>query len=89
MHPTCSGLRSMQTLAWASLLHAELMQLDPRRAFLLLAAAPVVAFAVNGLRVITIILNPTSEVIGVHTTQGIVALVIAREYAGRLFGDPG
>jgi EpsI family protein len=73
---TCSGLRSMQTLAWASLLHAELMHLDPRRAFILMLAAPPIAFAVNGLRVLTIMLNPASEVIGAHTTQGIVALVI-------------
>jgi hypothetical protein len=38
-------------------------------------AAPVIGFALNFVRVVTIILNPYSEIASIHTLQGLLALI--------------
>ena len=73
---SCSGLRTIETLTMASVLYAHLFFRSRLQAVLLVIAAPLIGFAVNVARVMTIILNPYSEVGSIHTIQGIVMLVI-------------
>lgn len=73
---TCSGLRTVETLIMASVLYAHLFFRSRLQAVLLVAAAPIIGLSVNVARVITIILNPYSEVGSIHTVQGVVMLVI-------------
>ena len=72
----CSGMRSIQILTMLSILLVDLFQRRGRHAIVLIVAAPIVAFALNGLRVLTLILNPHSEVIAIHNLQGIVILLL-------------
>ncbi len=73
---TCSGVRMMETLIMSTWLYLELFYRNRIQLILLILITPLVAMAFNTLRVVTIVLNPLSEVVGVHTTQGIVVLVL-------------
>jgi exosortase len=73
---TCNGMRSMETLTVASLAYCELFGRHGRRLWALVLAAPVIALLLNGVRVVTIILNPYSEVVAIHTLQGLVVIVL-------------
>jgi hypothetical protein len=42
----------------------------------LVAAAPIIAFVLNGFRVVSLVLFPDSHVWSIHTTQGIVTFAI-------------
>jgi exosortase len=72
---TCSGLRSVETLTLLSVLMADLFKRGRLHGVLLVLAAPFVAFAMNGVRVTTLILNPESEQMAVHNTQGVLVLL--------------
>jgi exosortase len=72
---TCSGLRSVETLALLSVLMADLFKRGRLHSLLLLLATPIVAFAMNGFRVTTLILNPESEEVVIHNTQGVLVLL--------------
>ncbi len=72
----CSGMRSIQILSLLSILLIDLFQRTGWHALILFLMAPFVAFALNGLRVLTLILNPHSEVIAIHNLQGIVILLM-------------
>jgi len=72
---TCSGLRSIETLLTLSLLMAELFGRRGAHTLLLALAAPLVGFVANGLRVVTLILNPHSQIHSVHNAQGIAVLL--------------
>jgi len=72
----CSGMRSIQILTMLSILLVDLFQRRGWHAAILVLVAPLVAFALNGLRVLTLILNPHSEVIAIHNLQGIVILLL-------------
>ena len=72
---TCAGLRSCESLTMLTFLMLDLFRRRGLHAGLLLALAPVVAFGVNGLRTVTLILNPHSEVAEIHTLQGIGMLL--------------
>lgn len=72
---TCSGLRSVETLTLLSVLMADLFQRGRLHGLLLVGAAPFVAFAMNGFRVVTLILNPESEALAIHTLQGVLVLL--------------
>ena len=72
----CSGMRSIQILTMLSILLVDLFQRRGWHAVVLIVAAPLVAFALNGLRVLTLILNPHSEIIAIHNLQGIVILLL-------------
>jgi len=72
----CSGLRSIETLTMSGILYAELFYRSPLQAGLIVVAGPLIGFLVNQLRVLSLILNPYSQFAAVHTTQGIVMLVI-------------
>jgi exosortase len=72
----CSGLRSAETL---TMLVVTLIDLFGRRglhAVVLFACAAPLAFALNGLRVLTLILNPSSEIVSVHMLQGVAILMV-------------
>jgi exosortase len=71
----CSGLRFVETLTMLTVLLIDLFRRSGWHALLLFALAPFVAFALNGVRVLTLILNPHSEVASIHNLQGIVVLL--------------
>jgi exosortase len=72
---SCSGLRSMQTLALVSVLMADLFRRRGLHAWLLVLAAFPVGFALNGLRAVLLILNPHSSIAAIHTLQGVAILL--------------
>lgn len=72
---TCSGLRSIETLSMLALLMADLFRRRGVHAALLLAAAPPVAFAINGVRAAALVLNPHSDIATVHDLQGVAMLL--------------
>jgi len=72
---TCSGLRSVETLTLLSVLMADLFKRGRLHSLLLVLAAPFVAFVMNGFRVTTLILNPESEQMAIHNTQGVLVLL--------------
>lgn len=71
----CSGIRSIATLSMLTILLIDLFGRRGWHAALLLLVAPLVAFLLNGVRVVTIILNPHSEVVAIHNVQGIAILI--------------
>jgi exosortase len=72
---TCSGLRGMETLLTLAVLMADLFGRRGAHTALLLAAAPFVGFLVNGVRVVTLVLNPHAEIHSIHSAQGIAVLL--------------
>jgi exosortase len=72
---TCSGLRSIETLTMLTFTLIDLFRRRGLHALLLVLSAPAIAFALNGVRVLTLILNPHSELLGVHTLQGVTVLL--------------
>jgi EpsI family protein len=73
---TCAGLRSCESLTILAFLMVDLFERRGLHAALLLVSAPIVAFGVNGLRAVTLVLNPHSEVAEIHTLQGIAMLLV-------------
>ncbi|MEE2662584.1 MAG: exosortase/archaeosortase family protein [Myxococcota bacterium] len=71
----CSGLRSVQTLTMVALLLVELFGRRGWHAVSIVVLAPVLAFALNGFRVLALILNPHSEVVAIHNLQGVAILL--------------
>ena len=71
----CSGLRSVETLTMLALLMADLFRRRGRHVAVLLLAAPPIAFLLNSVRVVFLILNPLSETAIVHSAQGIAILL--------------
>lgn len=72
----CSGMRSIETLTMLSILMVDLFGRRGWHAAVLVLAAPLVAFFLNGFRVLTLILNPHSEIIAIHNLQGIAILLV-------------
>jgi len=72
---SCSGLRSVQTLALFSILMANLFDRSRSQAFCLFVISMPVAFLLNGVRVTTLILNPHSEIHSIHVGQGLAILM--------------
>jgi exosortase len=71
----CSGLRSVVTLAMLAVLMVDLFRRSGLHAWLLVLAAPVVAFGFNAVRAVALILNPHSAIASVHVAQGIAILL--------------
>ena len=71
----CSGLRSMQTLAMFSILMTNLFDRGGLHGAALFSLSIPIAFLMNGIRVITLILNPHSEIHSIHVAQGLVVLM--------------
>jgi exosortase len=72
---TCSGLRSMETLTIVSILMMDLFRRRGLHAWLIVLAAPPVAFLLNGVRAVLLILNPHSEIATIHNLQGVAILL--------------
>ncbi|HEY5657831.1 MAG TPA: EpsI family protein, partial [Myxococcota bacterium] len=72
---TCSGLRSVETLTMLALLMADLFRRHGAHTLLLLAAAPPIAFAINGVRAAALVVNPHSDIATVHDLQGVAMLL--------------
>ena len=72
----CSGLGSMEVLALLALAWAWQTGARFRHGLVLVLAAPVIAFVLNGFRVVGLVLYPDSDVWSVHTTQGIVTFAV-------------
>lgn len=72
----CSGMRSVQILTLLTILMVDLFQRRRWHAAILIGIAPMLAFGLNGVRVLTLILNPHSEIIAIHNLQGIVILLL-------------
>jgi EpsI family protein len=72
---TCSGLRSIETLALLAILMIDLFGRRGWHALLLLVLSPFVAFLINGLRCLGLIFNPHADVASIHSLQGIVMLL--------------
>lgn len=73
---TCSGLRSVETLTLLAFLMADLFGRRGWHAALLVCVAPPLAFAINGFRVLGLILNPHSDIAVIHNAQGILMLLV-------------
>lgn len=73
---TCSGVRTIVTLTMLTVLLIDLFERRGWHAAILIVLAPIVAFFVNGLRVVTLVLNPHSSIHSVHNIQGIAMLLV-------------
>jgi exosortase len=73
---SCSGLRGTQTLIMSAVLYVELFHRSRLRSALIVLLSPLVGLFTNQLRVLTIMLNPYSDIAAVHTAQGLVMIVI-------------
>jgi exosortase len=71
----CSGLRSVMTLSMLAVMMVDLFRRRGWHAWIVVLAAPVVAFALNAVRAIALIVNPHSEITAVHAAQGIAILL--------------
>jgi exosortase len=71
----CSGFRSILSLMIFSILMANMFDRGRWHALGLLLVSIPIAFAMNGLRVVTLILNPASEIHTIHVAQGLVVLM--------------
>jgi exosortase len=72
---SCSGLRSIEILTMVAILMADLFRRRGLHAVLVVLAAPPVAFLLNGIRALLLILNPHSEIATVHNLQGVAILL--------------
>ena len=73
---TCSGVRTIVTLTMLTVLLIDLFERTGTHALLLMLLAPIVAFFSNGIRVVTLVLNPHSSIHSIHNLQGIGMLLV-------------
>jgi len=73
---TCSGIRTIVTLSMLTILLIDLFERRGWHAAILIGLAPIVAFLTNGLRVVTLVLNPASSIHSIHNLQGIGMLLV-------------
>jgi exosortase len=73
---TCSGVRTIVTLSMLTILLIDLFERRGWHATILIGLAPLVAFLTNGLRVVTLVLNPASSIHSIHNLQGIGMLLV-------------
>ena len=72
----CSGMGSIEVLTLLALAYSWFTRSSLLQGALLVASAPAIAFGLNGLRVVTMVLNPDSAIVSVHTTQGLVVFAV-------------
>lgn len=72
----CSGLGSMEVLTFLAIAWAWYVGASFGRGLVLALAAPLIAFALNGPRVLGMILAPDNPIWSGHTTQGVVVFAI-------------
>jgi len=73
---SCSGLRSIETLMMSAVVYTEIFSRRGTRAFILVAASPLLGVVVNQIRVLTLVANPFSNINPVHTAQGLAMIVV-------------
>jgi exosortase len=73
---SCTALGFIKWLIVFALTYVYLFPVPRLHAALLILSAPVIAYAVNILRVSTLVLNPGMDVLSIHTLQGIVFFMI-------------
>jgi exosortase/archaeosortase family protein len=72
----CSGLGSMEVLTLLALAWGWQTKAPLWRSAALALAAPVIAFVLNGFRVVTLVLFPDNPIWSGHTVQGVVTFAI-------------
>ena len=72
----CAGVSTLQSLALAGVIYLHFLYRRPSQVIGLVVAIPLLAFAVNQIRVLTIVLFPSSETATDHTLQGLVMTVV-------------
>lgn len=73
---TCSGVKTVVTLSMLTVLLIDLFERRGLHAAILVVLTPAVALLTNGLRVVTLVLNPHSSIHSVHNLQGIFMLLV-------------
>lgn len=73
---TCSGVRTVVTLMMLTVLLVDLFERRGLHTWLLVLLTPIVALLTNGLRVVTLVLNPHSSIHSVHNLQGVAMLLV-------------
>jgi exosortase len=73
---TCSGIRTVVTLSMLTILMIDLFERRGWHVVILICLAPIVAFLTNALRVVTLVLNPHSNIHSIHNVQGLVMLLV-------------
>jgi exosortase len=73
---TCSGLRSVQTLALLAAAWAVFLRCSARHTACLLAASFVIGYLTNGIRVMVLVLDTRPEIRESHTAQGILMFFV-------------
>jgi EpsI family protein len=73
---SCSGLRSIQVLTMLALAWVAVFSVRPLHAALLVVSAPVIAYLVNALRVLSLVLYPQPELSAAHALQGVAMLLL-------------
>jgi EpsI family protein len=71
----CGGVRITETLTMLVILMLDLFRRRPLHSAIVLLCTPPIAFLCNGLRAVTLILNPRSQIAEIHTFQGIGMLL--------------
>jgi exosortase len=72
----CSGLGSIEVLTLLALAWGWQTKAPLWRCVVLALAAPVIAFVLNGFRVVTLVLFPDNPIWSGHTVQGVVAFAL-------------
>ncbi len=73
---TCSGVRTVVTLMMLTVLLVDLFERRGLHTLILFLLTPIVALLTNGLRVVTLVLNPHSSIHSIHNLQGIAMLLV-------------
>ena len=73
---SCSGMRSTQTLLLSAILYQEISYRSRTQSIILVLLAPIVGFAINEVRVLTLVFSPYSNLAVVHAAQGMAMLVV-------------
>ena len=72
----CAGLRTLQSISFASVVYLDVLFRNRRQVALVLVAAFMIAIAVNLLRVLGIVLYPDSDWARDHTLQGLFMICL-------------
>jgi len=73
---SCTALGFIKWLLIFALAYVYIFPVSRLHAFLLVLSAPFIAYAVNLLRALSLVLSPGKEVLSIHLVQGIVFFMI-------------
>lgn len=73
---SCTALGFIIWLTIFALAYVYIFRITRWHAVLLVLSAPFIAYAVNILRALSLVLNPALEVLSIHTLQGVVFFLI-------------